>query len=201
MRTRKTSNGASSNTFSAVISGLVSKTAQKNAMLIWWEYHWWEFWNILARLLQDSLQKSRAFLSTSVSTYGTEMVLAKLITRHLPNKLAFQIQDFTRKKRWILLKVSISWFEDIKRFGLYRARYSVCRTRYPRVKLLASALALSQSWHKAVWIRGDTYVEARDLVEQTWLSPKVFHPVETPRSGIISDERKIRSGRLIPNLW
>ena len=46
-----------------------------------------------------SAKNREAFISTLRLNYGTEMVLAKLANYGIPNKLAFQIQDFTRKKR------------------------------------------------------------------------------------------------------
>ena len=45
-----------------------------------------------------SAKNREAFVSTLRLNYGTEMVLAKLANYGIPNKLAFQIQDFYKEE-------------------------------------------------------------------------------------------------------
>ena len=59
-----------------------------------------------------SSKNREAFVSTLRLNYGTEMVLAKLANYGIPNKLAFQIQDFYKEKNpWCGWKLSLptSW--------------------------------------------------------------------------------------------
>lgn len=100
--------------------------------------------------------------------YGTEMVLAKLAAYGIPNKLAFQIQDTYKEETLdIVEKYPYQLVEDIQGIGFKIADHlaeelgiqSDAPERF-RAGLIHTLLTQSME-------RGDTYVEARDLLEHT----------------------------------
>ena len=100
--------------------------------------------------------------------YGTEMVLAKLAAYGIPNKLAFQIQDTYKEETLnIVEKYPYQLVEDIQGIGFKIADHlaeelgiqSDAPERF-RAGLVHTLLTQSME-------RGDTYVEARDLLEHT----------------------------------
>ena len=100
--------------------------------------------------------------------YGTEMVLAKLAAYGIPNKLAFQIQDTYKEETLdIVEKYPYHLVEDIQGIGFKIADHlakelgieSDAPERF-RAGLIHTLLTQSME-------RGDTYVEARDLLEHT----------------------------------
>ena len=65
-----------------------------------------------------SAKNREAFVSTLRLNYGTEMVLAKLANYGIPNKLAFQIQDFYKEETLdIVENYPYQLVEDIKGLG------------------------------------------------------------------------------------
>ncbi|MBF1721077.1 ATP-dependent RecD-like DNA helicase [Streptococcus sp.] len=100
--------------------------------------------------------------------YGTEMVLAKLAAYGIPNKLSFQIQDTYKEETLdIVEKYPYQLVEDIQGIGFKIADHlaeelgiqSDAPERF-RAGLVHTLLTQSME-------RGDTYVEARDLLEHT----------------------------------
>lgn len=109
-----------------------------------------------------------AFVSKLRINYGTEMVLAKLAAYGIPNKLAFQIQDTYKEETLdIVEKYPYQLVEDIQGIGFKIADHlaeelgiqSDAPERF-RAGLVHTLLTQSME-------RGDTYVEARDLLEHT----------------------------------
>lgn len=109
-----------------------------------------------------------AFVAKLRLNYGTEMVLAKLAAYGIPNKLAFQIQDTYKEETLdIVEKFPYQLVEDIQGIGFKIADHlaeelgiqSDAPERF-RAGLVHTLLTQSME-------RGDTYVEARDLLEHT----------------------------------
>ncbi|MBZ2062055.1 SF1B family DNA helicase RecD2 [Streptococcus sanguinis] len=109
-----------------------------------------------------------AFVAKLRLNYGTEMVLAKLAAYGIPNKLAFQIQDtYKEETLGIVEKYPYQLVEDIQGIGFKIADHlaeelgiqSDAPERF-RAGLVHTLLTQSME-------RGDTYVEARDLLEHT----------------------------------
>ena len=109
-----------------------------------------------------------AFVAKLRLNYGTEMVLAKLAAYGIPNKLAFQIQDTYKEETLdIVEKYPYQLVEDIQGIGFKIADHlaeelgiqSDAPERF-RAGLVHTLLTQSME-------RGDTYVEARDLLANT----------------------------------
>lgn len=65
-----------------------------------------------------SAKNREAFVSTLRLNYGTEMILAKLANYGIPNKLAFQIQDFYKEETLdVVENYPYQLVEDIKGLG------------------------------------------------------------------------------------
>ena len=109
-----------------------------------------------------------AFVSKLRINYGTEMVLAKLAAYGIPNKLAFQIQDTYKEETLdIVEKYPYQLVEDIQGIGFKIADHlaeelGIQSDAPERFRAGLVHTLLTQSIE-----RGDTYVEARDLLEHT----------------------------------
>lgn len=106
------------------------------------------------------------FVSTLRLNYGTELVLAKLAEYGIPNRLAFQIQDFYKEETLDIIESNpYQLVEDIQGLGFKIADQiaeglgieATAPARF-RAGLIHSLLTISME-------TGDTYVEARDLLE------------------------------------
>ena len=115
-----------------------------------------------------SAKNREAFVAKLRLNYGTEMVLTKLAAYGIPNKLAFQIQDtYKEETLGIVEKYPYQLVEDIQGIGFKIADHlaeelgiqSDAPERF-RAGLVHTLLTQSME-------RGDTYVEARDLLEHT----------------------------------
>ena len=115
-----------------------------------------------------SAKNREAFVAKLRLNYGTEMVLTKLAAYGIPNKLAFQIQDTYKEETLdIVEKYPYQLVEDIQGIGFKIADHlaeelgiqSDAPERF-RAGLVHTLLTQSME-------RGDTYVEARDLLEHT----------------------------------
>ncbi len=108
------------------------------------------------------------FLEKLRFNYGTEMILAKLAEYGIPNKLAFQIQDTYKETTLQVIEDNpYQLVEDIQGLGFKLAdriaQALAIENDAPerfRAGLVHSLLARSME-------TGDTYVEARDLLEAT----------------------------------
>ena len=109
-----------------------------------------------------------AFVAKLRLNYGTEMVLAKLAAYGIPNKLAFQIQDTYKEETLdIVEKYPYQLVEDIQGIGFKIADHlaeelGIQSDALERFRAGLIHTLLTQSME-----RGDTYVEARDLLEHT----------------------------------
>ena len=129
-----------------------------------------------------------AFVAKLRLNYGTEMVLAKLAAYGIPNKLAFQIQDTYKEETLdIVEKYPYQLVEDIQGIGFKIADHlaeelgiqSDAPERF-RAGLVHTLLTQSME-------RGDTYVEARDLLEHTIELLESLRQVELDPS-LVADE-------------
>ncbi|GGE36215.1 SF1B family DNA helicase RecD2 [Streptococcus himalayensis] len=109
-----------------------------------------------------------AFVSKLRQNYGTELILAKLANYGIPNKLAFQIQDFYKEETMdIVEEYPYQLVEDIQGIGFKIADQlaeklgieSDAPERF-RAGLIHTLLSLSME-------TGNTYIEARQLLEAT----------------------------------
>lgn len=142
--------------------------------------------------------KSReAFVSTLRLNYGTEMVLAKLANYGIPNKLAIQIQD-TYKEETIDIVENYPYqlVEDIKGLGFTIADQLAQELGIESQAPERFRAGLVHSLLNACMESGDTYVEARDLLEKTLNLLESSRPVELePRqlaqelSNLIEEEK------------
>ena len=124
--------------------------------------------------------KSReAFVSTLRLNYGTEMVLAKLANYGIPNKLAIQIQD-TYKEETIDIVENYPYqlVEDIKGLGFTIADQLAQELGIESQAPERFRAGLIHSLLNACMESGDTYVEARDLLEKTLNLLESSRPVE-----------------------
>ena len=124
--------------------------------------------------------KSReAFVSTLRLNYGTEMVLAKLANYGIPNKLAIQIQD-TYKEETIDIVENYPYqlVEDIKGLGFTIADQLAQELGIESQAPERFRAGLVHSLLTACMESGDTYVEARDLLEKTLNLLESSRPVE-----------------------
>ncbi|KXT74702.1 RecD-like DNA helicase YrrC [Streptococcus sp. DD10] len=120
-----------------------------------------------------------AFISTLRTNYGTELILSQLAEYGIPNRLAFQIQDFYKEETLEIIESNpYQLVEDIQGLGFKIADQiaeslgieAIAPARY-RAGLIHSLFSLSME-------RGDTYVEARDLLEYCINLLETARPVE-----------------------
>ena len=124
--------------------------------------------------------KSReAFVSALRLNYGTEMVLAKLANYGIPNKLAIQIQD-TYKEETIDIVENYPYqlVEDIKGLGFTMADQLAQELGIESQAPERFRAGLVHSLLNSCMETGDTYVEARDLLEKTISLLESSRPVE-----------------------
>ena len=133
--------------------------------------------------------KSReAFVSTLRLNYGTEMVLAKLANYGIPNKLAIQIQD-TYKEETIDIVENYPYqlVEDIKGLGFTIADQLAQELGIESQAPERFRAGLVHSLLNACMESGNTYVEARDLLEKTLTLLESSRPVELEPSQLAQE--------------
>ena len=133
--------------------------------------------------------KSReTFVSTLRLNYGTEMVLAKLANYGIPNKLAIQIQD-TYKEETIDIVENYPYqlVEDIKGLGFTIADQLAQELGIESQAPERFRAGLVHSLLNACMESGDTYVEARDLLEKTLTLLESSRPVELEPSQLAQE--------------
>lgn len=115
-----------------------------------------------------SAKNREAFLTTLRQNYGTERILAKLSEYGIPNKLAFQIQDFYKEETLEIVEhYPYQLVEDIQGIGFKIAdqlaqSLGIESTAPERFRAGLLHTLLTQSMEK-----GDTYLEAKELLEHT----------------------------------
>ena len=172
-RAKPSSNGLVKYFSSDHFKGIGVKTAQKIVQLYGEDTE-----DTIDKILADpekltqinglAAKNREAFVAKLRLNYGTEMVLAKLAAYGIPNKLGFQIQDTYKEETLdIVEKYPYQLVEDIQGIGFKIADHlaeelgiqSDAPERF-RAGLVHTLLTQSME-------RGDTYVEARDLLEHT----------------------------------
>ncbi|MGT2756005.1 SF1B family DNA helicase RecD2 [Streptococcus ovuberis] len=143
--------------------------------------------------IQGLSQKAREnFLEKLRANYGTEMILAKLAEYGIPNKLAFQIQDTYKESTLQVIEENpYQLVSDIHGIGFKLADRiaenlniaSDAPERF-RAGLLHSLLQRSME-------TGDTYVEARDLLEASLLLLEESRPVELFPEAVAAELRHL----------
>ncbi len=115
-----------------------------------------------------SAKNRETFLTKLRQNYGTERILAKLSEYGIPNKLAFQIQDFYKEETLeIVEQFPYQLVEDIQGVGFKIAdqlaqSLGIESTAPERFRAGLLHTLLTQSMEK-----GDTYLEAKELLEHT----------------------------------
>lgn len=159
----------------------------------------------LTQITGLSSKNKQAFVEKLRLNYGTEMILAKLAEYGIPNKLAFQIQDQYKEKTLKIIKENpYQLVEDVQGLGFTIADKiaenlgiaSDSPQRF-RAGMLFSLIHRSME-------TGNTYVEARDLLEATLeLLEKSRHieldpaAVAKELTGLIVDEKVQQEGTKI----
>ena len=115
-----------------------------------------------------SAKNREAFIMKLRQNYGTERVLAKLSEYGISNKLAFQIQDFYKEETLEIVEhYPYQLVEDIQGIGFKIAdqlaqSLGIESTAPERFRAVLLHTLLTQSMEK-----GDTYLEAKELLEHT----------------------------------
>ena len=115
-----------------------------------------------------SAKNCEAFLTKLRQNYGTERILAKLSEYSIPNKLAFQVQDFYKEETLEIVEhYPYQLVEDIQGIGFKIAdqlaqSLGIEGTAPERFRAGLLHTLLTQSMEK-----GDTYLEAKELLEHT----------------------------------
>ncbi|WP_455145170.1 SF1B family DNA helicase RecD2 [Streptococcus constellatus] len=115
-----------------------------------------------------SAKNRKAFIMKLRQNYGTERVLAKLSEYGISNKLAFQIQDFYKEETLEIVEhYPYQLVEDIQGIGFKIAdqlaqSLGIESTAPERFRAGLLHTLLTQSMEK-----GDTYLEAKELLEHT----------------------------------
>lgn len=159
----------------------------------------------LTQITGLSSKNKQAFIEKLRLNYGTEIILAKLAEYGIPNKLAFQIQDQYKEKTLKIIEENpYQLVEDVQGLGFTIADKiaenlgiaSDSPQRF-RAGMLFSLIHRSME-------TGDTYVEARDLLEATLeLLEKSRHieldpaAVAKELTGLIVDEKVQQEGTKI----
>ena len=135
-----------------------------------------------------SFKSREAFVSTLRLNYGTEMVLAKLANYGIPNKLAIQIQD-TYKEETIDIVENYPYqlVEDIKGLGFTIADQLAQELGIESQAPERFRAGLVHSLLNACMESGDTYIEARDLLEKTLNLLESSRPVEIEPSQLAQE--------------
>ena len=142
----------------------------------------------LASISGLSRKNREAFVEKLQLNYGTERVLAQLANYGIPNKLAFQIQDFYKEETLqIVESAPYQLVEDIQGMGFKIADQlaeelgiaSDAPERF-RAGLVHSLLTLSLE-------TGDTYVEAKELLQATIQLLEASRPVELDPASIAQE--------------
>ena len=135
-----------------------------------------------------SAKNREAFVSTLRLNYGTEMVLAKLANYGIPNKLAFQIQDFYKEETLeIVENYPYQLVEDIKGLGFTIADQLAQELGIESQAPERFRAGLVHSLFQGCMETGDTYMEARDLLEQTLNLLESSRPVELDPSQVAQE--------------
>ena len=116
------------------------------------------------------------------------MVLAKLANYGIPNKLAFQIQDFYKEETLdVVENYPYQLVEDIKGLGFTIADQLAAELGIESQAPERFRAGLVHSLFQGCMDTGDTYMEARDLLEQTLTLLESSRPVELDPSQVAQE--------------
>ena len=136
--------------------------------------------------------KREGFLATLKANYGTELILAKLAQLGIPNKLAFQIQDLYKEETLTIVENQpYQLVEDIQGIGFQIAdqlaeRIGIASDAPDRFRAGLIHTLFSRSIET-----GDTYIEARDLLESSILLLEKSRPVELDPAAVAQELRQL----------
>ena len=126
-----------------------------------------------------SAKSREAFISTLRLNYGTEMILAKLANYGIPNKLAIQILDEYKEETLdVVENYPYQLVEDIKGLGFTIADQLAEELGIESQSPERFRAGIIHSLLNSCMESGDTYVEVRDLLEQTINLLESSRPVE-----------------------
>ncbi|TCD45564.1 ATP-dependent RecD-like DNA helicase [Streptococcus sp. X16XC17] len=135
-----------------------------------------------------SAKNRQAFLDTLRLNYGTEVILAKLAAYGIPNKLAFQIQDQYKEKTLDIIEENpYQLVEDVQGMG-----FTIADTIAENLGIQATSpkrfrAGLLYSLINASIESGDTYVEARDLLEHSLTILEEARPIELDPAAVAQE--------------
>ena len=135
-----------------------------------------------------SAKNSEAFIMKLRQNYGTERVLAKLSEYGISNKLAFQIQDFYKEETLEIVEhYPYQLVEDIQGIGFKIAdqlaqSLGIESTAPERFRAGLLHTLLTQSMEK-----GDTYLEAKELLEHTIELLESYRQIELDPSSVADE--------------
>lgn len=122
----------------------------------------------LTQITGLSPKHRQEFLDKLRFNYGTEMILAKLAEYGIPNKLAFQIQDQYKEKTLDIIQENpYQLVEDIQGMGFTIADKIAENLGIEAQSPQRFRAGLLFSLLNRCLEMGDTYIEARDLLEST----------------------------------
>ena len=135
-----------------------------------------------------SAKNSEAFIMKLRQNYGTERVLAKLSEYGISNKLAFQIHDFYKEETLEIVEhYPYQLVEDIQGIGFKIAdqlaqSLGIESTAPERFRAGLLHTLLTQSMEK-----GDTYLEAKELLEHTIELLESYRQIELDPSSVADE--------------
>lgn len=128
------------------------------------------------------------FVNKLRANYGTELILSQLAEYGIPNKLAFQIQDFYKEETLEIIKTSpYQLVEDIQGVGFTIADKLAEQLGIASDSPERFRAGLVHTLFSHAVETGDTYLEARDLLEETVTLLEKARPVELDPN-LIADE-------------
>lgn len=135
-----------------------------------------------------STSNRHAFIDKLRLNYGTEMILAKLATYGIPNRLAFQIQDTYKEKTLSILEENpYQLVEDIQGMGFTLADRMAEQLGIQPNSPQRFRAGLLYCLFQTSLDRGDTYVEARDLLEATIILLEEARQIELDPAAIAQE--------------
>ncbi|MGT2926101.1 SF1B family DNA helicase RecD2 [Streptococcus cuniculipharyngis] len=124
--------------------------------------------NQLKKIKGLSALTREKFLAKLKLNYGTEQILARLATYGLNHRVSLTIFDYYKEEALDVIKENpYQLVEDIKGIGFTVADQLAEQLGISSDSPQRFRAALIHSLTKLSWDRGDTYVEARDLLEQS----------------------------------
>ena len=132
--------------------------------------------------------KRENFVAILKNNYGTERILAKLVEWGIPNKMAFQIQDAYKEETLTIVENQpYQLVEDIPGIGFHIADQLAEQIGIASDAPDRFRAALVHSLFTRSVETGDTYVEARDLLEAAITLLEKSRPVELDPAAVAAE--------------